>query len=77
MPDNAYTPAFERLAFQTESMPDAFSENVLSMASRMRFVPMSSWLGLRVGWRLLKEINKHNMLYLLKTENPPLFLTLN
>jgi hypothetical protein len=54
-----------------------FPENVLSVASRMRFVPMSSWLGLRVGWRLLKEINKHNRLYLLKTGNPPLFLTLN
>jgi hypothetical protein len=54
-----------------------FSENVLSVALRMRFVPMSSWLGLRVGWRLLKEIKKHNMLYLLKTGNPPLFLALN
>jgi hypothetical protein len=38
---------------------------------------MSSWLGLRVGWRLLKEIKKHNRLYLLKTENPPLSLALN
>jgi hypothetical protein len=37
-----------------------FSESVLSVASRMRFRPMSSWLGLRVGWRLLKEIKKHN-----------------
>jgi hypothetical protein len=54
-----------------------FSENVLSVASRMRFMPMSSWLGLRVGWRLLKEIKKHNRLYLLKTGNPPLFLALN
>jgi hypothetical protein len=54
-----------------------FSKNVLSMASRMRFGPMSSWLYLRVGWRLLKEINKHNRLYLLKTRNPPLSLALN
>jgi hypothetical protein len=54
-----------------------FSENVLSVASRMRFVPMSSWLGLRVGWMLLKELRKHNRLSLLKTENPPLFLALN
>jgi hypothetical protein len=54
-----------------------FSENVLSVASRMRFRPMSSWLGLGVGWRLLKEIKKHNRLYLLKTKNPPLSLALN
>jgi hypothetical protein len=43
----------------------------------MRFIPMSSWLGLRVGWRLLKEIKKHNRLCPLKTRNPPLSLTLN
>jgi hypothetical protein len=47
-----------------------FSENVLSVASRMRFGPMFSWLRLRVGWRLLKELKKHNRLYLLKNENP-------
>jgi hypothetical protein len=47
------------------------------MASRMRFGPMSSWIGLRVGWRLLKEIKKNNRWYPLKTENPPLSLTLN
>jgi hypothetical protein len=54
-----------------------FSESVLSVASSMRFRPMSSWLGLRVGWRLLKEIKKNNRLYLLKIENPPLSLALN
>jgi hypothetical protein len=54
-----------------------FSESVLSTASRMKFGPMSSWLGLRVGWRLPKEIKKHNRLYLLKTANPPLSLALN
>jgi hypothetical protein len=54
-----------------------FSENVLSLVSRMRFMLMSSWLGLRVGWMLLKEIRKHNRLSLLEIENPPLFLTLN
>jgi hypothetical protein len=54
-----------------------FFDNVLSMASRMIFVPMSSWLGLRVGWRILKEIRKHNKLSLLKIGNPPLFLALN
>jgi hypothetical protein len=42
-----------------------FSENVLSVVSRMRFVLMSSWLGLRVGWTLLKELWKHNKLSLL------------
>jgi hypothetical protein len=69
--------AFERLAFRTEGMSDAFFESVLSAASRMKFGPMSSWLGLRVGWRLPKEIKKHNRLYLLKTANPPSSLALN
>jgi hypothetical protein len=54
-----------------------FSESVLSVASRMRFGPMSSWINLRVGWRILKELKKNKRLYLLKTENPPLSLTLN
>jgi hypothetical protein len=36
-----------------------FSENFLSVASRMRFVLMSSLIGLRVGWKLLKEIRNH------------------
>jgi hypothetical protein len=54
-----------------------FYENVLSVTSRMRFVLMSSWVGLRVGWTLLKDTRNHNMLSLLKTENPPLFLALN
>jgi hypothetical protein len=69
--------SFEQLDFRTEGMSDAFSENVLSVASRMRFVPMSSWLDLKVGWTLLKELRKHNKLSLLKTKNPPLFLALN
>jgi hypothetical protein len=54
-----------------------FSESVLSVASRMRYGPMSSCLSLRVGWRILKDIKKHNKLYLLKIGNPPLSLTLN
>jgi hypothetical protein len=54
-----------------------FSENVLSAASTMKFGPMSSWLGLRVGWRLPKELKKKNRLHLLKTANPPSSLTLN
>jgi hypothetical protein len=69
--------SFERLDFRTEGMSDAFSKSVLSMASRMKFGPMFSWLRLRVGWRLPKEIKKHNRLYLLKTTNPPLTLALN
>jgi hypothetical protein len=40
------------------------------VASRKRFGPMSSWLSLIVGWRLLKELKKHNRLYLLKIGNP-------
>jgi hypothetical protein len=54
-----------------------FFDSVLSMASTMRFGPMSSWIDLRVGWRILKEIKKQNMLYLLKTGRPPLSLALN
>jgi hypothetical protein len=52
-------------------------KSVLSVASRRRFGPMSSWLDPRVGWRLLKDLKKHNRLYPLKTENPPLSLALN
>jgi hypothetical protein len=36
---------------------------------------MSSWLNLIVGWRLLKELRNDNKLSLLKTRNPPLFLS--
>jgi hypothetical protein len=54
-----------------------FSESVLSATSRMIFRPMSSWLDLRVVWRLLKEIKKPNRWYPLKTKNPPLSLALN
>jgi hypothetical protein len=52
-------------------------ESVLSVASRRRFGPMSSWLNPRLGWRILKEIKKYNRLYPLKTENPYLSLALN
>jgi hypothetical protein len=54
-----------------------FSESVFSVASRMKFGPMSPWLSLRVGWRLPKEIKKNKRLYLLKTANPPSSLALN
>jgi hypothetical protein len=54
-----------------------FSENVLSVASRMILIPMFSWISLRVGWKILKEIRKHNDASLIKLENPPLFLSLN
>jgi hypothetical protein len=52
-------------------------ESVLSVASRRRFGPMSLWLDPQLGWRILKELKKHNRLYHLKTENPPLSLALN
>jgi hypothetical protein len=67
---------FQRLNFRTEGMSDGFFQECLSVASRMIFGPMSSWIGLRVGWRLLKEIKKHKRLYLIKIENPPLSLAL-
>jgi hypothetical protein len=69
--------SFERLDFCIEDMSGDFSENVLSVASRMIFVLMSSWLGLRVRWTLIKELRKHKRLSLLKTKKSPLFLALN
>jgi hypothetical protein len=51
-----------------------FLENVLSVALRMRFVLISSWLGLRVGWTLLKEIRNQNRLSLLKNAKPSFIL---
>jgi hypothetical protein len=52
-------------------------ESVLSVASRRIFGPMSSWLDLGVGWRLLKRLKKNNKLLPLKTVNLPLSLSLN
>jgi len=54
-----------------------FSRNALSVASRMRLMPISSWLAIRVGWKLLKELRKHNRFSLLKLENHPFFPALN
>jgi hypothetical protein len=54
-----------------------FSENALSVASRIEFVPNSSWITPRVRWKVLKEIMKHNRLSLLKPKKPPLFLALD
>jgi hypothetical protein len=54
--------SFECLDFHTEGMFDAFFGNALLVASRMRYVPMSSWISLKVGWKLLKHIRKHNIL---------------
>jgi hypothetical protein len=45
-------------------------ESVLSVASRRRFRPMSSWQDLRVGWRLLKKIKKHNKLVSSQNRKP-------
>jgi hypothetical protein len=67
--------SFECLAFSTEGMTDAFFRE--SVASKRIFGPMSSWLDLRVGWRLLKKIKKHKKLFPLKTVSLPLSLALN
>jgi hypothetical protein len=53
-----------------------FSENSLSISSRMKSMPTSTWITLKVGWKLLKDIRKHKKLSLLKLEKPPSFLTL-
>jgi hypothetical protein len=57
-------------------MSDAFFDKDLLVALRMRFIPTSSWLTLKVRWKLLKELRKHNKLSLLKPENPPSSLPL-
>jgi hypothetical protein len=42
-------------------------ESDLSVASRRRLGPMSSWLDLRLEWRLPKKPKKHNKSFPLKT----------
>jgi hypothetical protein len=67
--------SFENLAFCMEGISDVFfSENPLSVASRMIFVSMSSWIALKFGWKILSELRKNNMLSLLKPENHPFSL---
>jgi hypothetical protein len=56
--------SFEQLDFRTEGMSDAFfSGNALSVASRMKSMPKSSWLTPRLGWKLLNMPRKHNKLF--------------
>jgi hypothetical protein len=43
----------------------------------MKLEPTFYWLAPRLGWKLLNIPRKHNKLYLPKTKNPLLFLTLN
>jgi hypothetical protein len=69
--------SFEQFDFCAEGMSDAFFENDLSVVSKMIYVPMPSFFSPIFGWKLLKELRNHNMLSLLKLENPPLFLSLN
>jgi hypothetical protein len=68
---------FERLAFRTESMSDAFFRECFTSGLKDEIRTHVLMARLRVGWRLLKELKKHNRLYLFKTKNPPLSLTLN
>jgi hypothetical protein len=58
--------SFERLDFCTEGMSDAFFREFFISGLKDEIVPTSSWLTLKVGWKLLKEIRKHNKLSLLK-----------
>ena len=69
--------SFEHLDFRNEGISDAFFRECFISGLKDEIDPMSSWLSIRVGWSLIKEIKKHNRLYLLKTGNPPLFLALN
>jgi hypothetical protein len=69
--------AFERLTFRTEGMTDAFFRKCFISGLKEEIRPMSSWLNLGVGWRLLKKLKKHNKLFPLKTISLPLSLTLN
>jgi hypothetical protein len=61
--------AFERLAFRTEGMTDAFFRECFISG-------LNEEIG-RLGWRLPKNLKKHNKLFPLKTVSPPLSLVLN
>jgi hypothetical protein len=50
-----------------------FSGNVLSMASRMKCMPRSSWLTLILGWKLLSVPRRHNKSSWPRVEDPLLF----
>jgi hypothetical protein len=63
--------------FWTEGMFDAFFQECFISGLKDEIQAHVLMAQLRVGWSLLKEIKKHNRLYLLKTKNPPLFLALN
>jgi hypothetical protein len=69
--------SFERLSFRTEGMSDAFFRECFISGLKDEIRAHVVMPRLRVGWRLLKELRKHNRLYVLKKINPPLFLTLN
>jgi hypothetical protein len=45
-------------------------ESVLSVASRRRFGPMSSWLDLRLGWRLLKKDKEAQQIFSSQNRKP-------
>jgi hypothetical protein len=51
--------------------------NALSVASKMKFVPMFSWHAPIIGWKLLNEPRKPNKLSPPRPTNPPFLLTLN
>jgi hypothetical protein len=53
--------SFEHLDFRMEGMTDAFFQNDLSVASRMKYEPRSSWLTPRLGWKKLNVPRRHNM----------------
>jgi hypothetical protein len=46
--------SFERLAFRTEGMSDAFFGECFISGIKDEIRSHVSWLGLKVGWRLLK-----------------------
>jgi hypothetical protein len=64
--------AFEHLAFRTKGM-----SNSLSVASKMKFVPMFSWHAPRLGWKLLNEPRKPNRLSPPRPTNPHVLLSRN
>jgi hypothetical protein len=47
------------------------------MASKMKFNPRSSWLSLKLGWKLLKMLRNTNMFSLLRLANLHLFIALD
>jgi hypothetical protein len=69
--------AFECLDFRTEGMNDASFQECFISGLKKEIRAHVSWIDLRLGWRIPKNIKKHNKLFPLKTISLPLCRALN